>query len=152
MSQVVSFAEESCWDGERFRSIRREIVFVVLGFSTRLPRPVRREFTADFGLWYDSDDEWLLEILQQEAPDIPWGRYVYFKKIDHSAIIVHDPEDNEVLACIVPRGRTRRRLSREITGANVVPIDQGRVFRAARLAREEERARRRSERDNPTRD
>jgi hypothetical protein len=146
MSQVVSFAEESCWEGERFRTIRRQIVFVLSGFGTTLKKSIRREFTADFGLWYDVDDEWLIEILRREEPDVDWGYFVFFKKTDHSAIIVHHPETNEIVANIVPRGRTRRRLSCENSGANVIHISVGREYRAARLEREAQRA----EEDSPT--
>ena len=146
MSQVVSFAEESCWDGDKFRSVRREICFVLFGFGARLKKSIRREFTADFGLWYDQEDEWLIELLKGVEPDIDWGRYIFFKKLDHSAINIYDPEDGGVVGSIVPRGRTKKRLSGEITGANVIHISLGREYRAARLAREQAKARRREER------
>lgn len=136
MSSVVSFAEESCWDGERFRSIRREIHFVLIGFSTALPKSIRREFTADFGLWYDVDDEWLIQILRREVPEVDWGYYVYFKKIDHSAITIYHPESGEVVGAVVPRGRTKRKLSCENAGANVTPISKGTEYRAERLREE----------------
>ena len=136
MSSVVSFAEESCWDGERFRSVRREIVFVLMGLSSRLPRTIRREFTADFGLWYDVDDEWLIQILRREAPEIDWGYYVYFKKIDHSAINIFDPDSGELVGAVVPRGRTKRKLSGENAGANVIPISKGEEYRDRRLRKE----------------
>jgi hypothetical protein len=140
MSQVVSFAEESCWEGERFRTVRRQIVFVLIGTSARLKKSVRREFTADFGLWYDVDDEWLIEILREEEPEIDWGYFVFFKKLDHSAITIHHPETNEVVASVIPRGRTKRKLSCENNGANVIHISEGEKYRAERIKREAERA------------
>lgn len=142
MSTVVSFAEESCWDGDRFRTVRREIHFVLIGFSTVLPKTIRREFTADFGLWYDVDDEWLIQILQREAPEINWSYYVYFKKLDHSAINIYHPESGEVVGAVVPRGRTKRKLSGENAGANVVPISKGREIREQRARREQSEAER----------
>jgi hypothetical protein len=143
MAQVVSFAEESCWDGDRFRSVRREIVFVVCGFALVPGKSIRGEFRADFGLWYDVDDEWLIQILQREIPEVRWDWHVYHKKLDHSAIMIHDPETGKVVGQIYPRGRGRQKLSGENGGANVVSISLGGEYRAARRRREEERAEKR---------
>jgi hypothetical protein len=151
VSQVLSFAEESCWDGERFRTIRREIVFVVTGFQIRDAHgeSIRREFRADFGLWYDVDDDWLIQILKREEPSIRWDWFVYHKKLDHSAIIIHDPNTGKALGQIYPRGRTKQKLSGENSGANITTIAKGKDYRAERLRREEERAARRGERHSP---
>jgi hypothetical protein len=154
MAQVVSFAEESCWDGERFRSVRREIVFVVSGFAIVPGQSIRREFRADFGLWYDLEDEWLIEILTREIPEVDWGRFVFHKKLDHSAILIIDGEQlpGKTVGSIYPRGRTRQKLSGEIAGGNVVPIRKGYEYRAERLAREEARAERRRRATDPKAD
>lgn len=146
---VVSFAEESCWDGEKFRSVRREIVFVVAGFAIRPGQSIRREFVADFGLWYDQEDEWLIQILRETLPEIEWSWFIYHKRLDHSAILIYHPENGKVVGSIYPRGRTRQKLSGEITGGNITPIGMGREYRAKRLAREEERQKRRSEGRRP---
>jgi hypothetical protein len=142
MSQIVSFAEESCWDGERFRSVRREIVFVVRGWQlpTIQGKQVLREFTADFGLWYDVDDELLIKILRDLEPSVRWDWYVYHKKLDHSAIVIHDSETGKSVGQISCRGGTKQKLSGEMYGANIVPIARGKDIRAARIKRESERA------------
>jgi hypothetical protein len=140
---VVSFAEESCWDGERFRSVRREIVFVVAGFAISPGKSIRGEFRADFGLWYDLDDDLLIQILVRDIPSVDWGWFIYHKKIDHSAILIYHPETGKVVGSIYPRGKTRQKLSCENNGANVVPISYGEECRARRIKREKDRAKKR---------
>jgi hypothetical protein len=139
-SNVLSFAEESCWDGEKFRSIRREIVFVVAGHAIQSAKAIRHEFRADFGLWYDEEDEWLLQILRREVPGIDWGYFVYFKRIDHSCIWIIDPEDNKVVGSIFPRGRTKQKLSGEIGAANMVSLADYREKKVAERSDEDRSA------------
>lgn len=136
MSSVVSFAEESCWDGDVLRSIRREVVFVVAGHAIESGVAIRHEFRADYGLWYDFEDKVLLSILEAERPDINWGWFVYHKLMDHSGIHIYHPETNKVVGSIFPRGRTRQKLSGENMGANIVPIAKGREYRVKREAAE----------------
>lgn len=138
MSQVVSFAEESCWDGEQFRTVRREIVFVIRSLQIKTPdgEPIYHEFRADFGIFYDIEDDWLIEILAREIAGVQWGWYVYHKKIDHSGIDLIHPETGKVLGSIQTRGGAKQKLSGEILGANIVPIVKGKDYRAARLQRE----------------
>lgn len=149
MSTVVSFAEESCWDGETFRQVRREIVFVVAGHAIKTGVPIRHEFTADFGIFYDIDDDWLIQILKREVPGIDWGWFVYHKKLDHSGIWIINPDDNRVVGSVYPRGRTKQKLSGEIFTGNITHISKGPEYRAARLKREQERAKRRRGPDCP---
>lgn len=151
MSSVVSFAEESVWDGERFRSIRREIVFVVQLNNVPIEgqKSSRHEFRADFGIFWDVEDDWLIQILREEIPGPEWGWYVYHKKLDQSGISVINPDSGRTVGTIYPRGRTKQKLSGEIAGANIVPIAMGKEYRAARLQREADRAKRRRERGGP---
>lgn len=135
-SNVLSFAEESCWDGETFRSIRREVVFVIAGHAIQTGRMIRHEFTADFGLWYDFEDTVLLHILKEQIPDIDWGWYVYHKKLDHSAIMIYNPDSGSVVGSIYPRGRKKQKLSGENMAANITPIGKGGEYRAKRLEAE----------------
>lgn len=122
MSKVLSFAEESCWDGETFRSIRRPVVF-----SLKLPKiSFDREFTADFGVFYDFDDEWLIQILDREFPAIDWGRFVFFKKLDHSAIQLIDTEIDRVVGEIVVRGSQKGRILPDQLPEGVVCLDKWR--------------------------
>ena len=133
-SNVLYFAEESCWDGETFRSIRREVVFVIAGHAIQTGVPIRHEFTADFGLWYDYEDEVLLQILKEQLPAIDWGWFVYHKKIDHSAIMIYNPDSGQVVGSIYPRGRKKQKLSGENMAANITPITKGREYQEKRLA------------------
>jgi hypothetical protein len=148
-SNVSYFAEESCWDGEKFRSIRREVVFVVAGHAIKTGVAIRHEFRADFGLWYDYEDELLISILREEIPEINWGWYVFHKKLDHSAIHVLNPDSGKVVGSIYPRGRTRQKLSSENMAANIVPIAKGVEYRELKRRRDLEEAEKRSRRDNP---
>lgn len=149
MSQVISFAEESCWDGERFRSIRRPVVFVVAGHAIRPGHTLRHEFIADFGIFYDIEDEWLIDILREKIPGVDWGWYVYHKHLDHSGIKILNPDDGQVVGSIFPRGGTKQKLSGDHTACNITPISKGGEYRAQRLAREEECAKRRREASEP---
>lgn len=150
-SNISYFVEESCWDGDKFRSIRREVVFVVAGHAIQTGRAVRHEFRADFGLWYDYEDELLIQILTEEIPGIDWGWYVYHKKLDHSAIHILNPDTGKVVGSIYPRGRTKQKLSGENAAANVIPIGKGVEYRAIRLLREEHKAKRAEERQRARR-
>lgn len=136
--QVFSFAEESCWDGEVFRSVRREVVFVLAGHAIQTGVAIRLEFTADYGLWYDFEDVVLIEMLKEIRPDINWGWFVYHKKLDHSGIHIYNPDTGKVVGSIYPRGRTRQKLSGENMAANIVPIAKGYEYRAKRLAKEQD--------------
>ena len=137
MSNVMSFAEESCWKGDEFRSVRREVVFVIAGHAIQTGVAIRHEFRADYGLWYDQEDEILLAILREERPDVDWGFFVYHKLMDHSGIHIYHPDSGKVVGSIYPRGRTRQKLSGENVGTNVTAIGKGIEYRAKRLAQEE---------------
>lgn len=130
-ANVLSFAEESCWDGDKFRSIRREIHFRLIGHGIKPNELLNHEFTADFGLWYDEEDEWLIGILSKEIPDVEWGYFVYFKRLDHSEILILNPENNRTIGSIYPRGRTKQKLSGENTTANIVSMAEFREKKRA---------------------
>lgn len=130
-ANVLSFAEESCWDGDKFRSIRREIVFRLQGHAIKPNELLTHEFRADFGLWYDEEDEWLIQILRDELPDVDWGWFVYWKIPDHSEILILNPEDSRTVGSIYPRGRVKRKLSGEIGAANVISMA---AFKEKKLA------------------
>ncbi len=85
-SNLVSFAEESCFSGDTFRTVRREVVFRVVGYGYQLGTPVKEDFVADYGLWYDYDDTMLLEILQSQLPQVDWSYFIYHKLMDHKGI------------------------------------------------------------------
>ena len=144
MSTVVSFAEESCWDGERFRSVRREIVFVVAGHAIQTGKMIRHEFRSDFGIFYDVDDDLLIQILREELPAVDWGWFVYHKKLDHSGISIINPDNGKVVGSIYPRGRTRQKLSGDDGSGKVTLISKGVEYRVQRQLRELEKAKKRT--------
>lgn len=119
-SNVLSFVEESCFSGDQFKSIRREIIFTVTGFGKNLGRLIKSDFSADFGLWYDYEDKYLIEILNDSFPDIPWGWFVFHKKMDHSSIQILHPETTTVVGSIHVRRGTNQKLSGENIHANVM--------------------------------
>jgi hypothetical protein len=119
-TNIKSFAEESCWDGEQFRSIRRPVIFVVELWYPQLLN--NHEFTADFGVFFDPHDEWLIDILKREIPGPPWDWYVYWKKPDHSSINLLNPETNADLGSIRPRGALNPEISGERLPEGIVSL------------------------------
>jgi hypothetical protein len=121
----------------------------VAGFAIEPGKSIKGEFKADFGLWYDVDDDLLIQILVREIPDVNWSWFIYHKKLDHSAILIHNPENGKVVGSIYPRGRRKQKLSGENTCGKVVPISYGETCRARRHEKEAKRQERRSERRGP---
>lgn len=110
MSQVYSFAEESCWRGEDFRHVRKEVVFKVFSIGRSLGDKFSREFQADYGLWWDQEDEILLQHLRELDLPVRWDDLVFHKKIDQSGIDVYNPESDRLVARIEVRRYEGRRL------------------------------------------
>lgn len=139
-TNVVSFVEETCFSGETFRSVRREIQYSIVGYGKGLGREFREDFPCDNGIWYDYEDKYLLSILEEKWPDINWGWFVLHKKMDHSAIEIIDPDSGNIVGSIHVRRGTGKKLSGEITCANVVSwntVQQKKVERDERRAAEE---------------
>lgn len=130
-TNVLSFAEESCWDGDKFRSIRREIHFRLVGHGIKPNELFTLEFPADFGLWYDEEDEWLIQILTEQDRSVDWSWFVYFKRLDHSEILILNPENNRTVGSIYPRGRVKQKLSGENAAANIVNMAEFREKKRA---------------------
>lgn len=65
---------------------------------------IRHEFEADYGVFYDVDDDWLIDILRRHIPQIDWGWLTYHKAIDHSGINLINPDSGRVIGQIYPRG------------------------------------------------
>lgn len=124
MSAVVaSFVEEVCHDGDRLREHGPQAVFTLetvgkilgrRGLKFRLNETVR----GDLRVWYDPNDLLLLELLSVHIPDVEWGRFVFWRKSDHSAIEIIDPETDELAARLIVR-QSGRGPSGEIDWTNV---------------------------------
>lgn len=119
-TNVVSFVEETCFSGETFRSVRREIQYTIVGYGKGLGREFKEDFPCDNGIWYDYEDKYLLSILDERWPDIQWGGFVLHKKMDHSAIEIIEPESGKIVGSIHVRRGAKGNLSGENTCANVV--------------------------------
>lgn len=130
-SNVVSFAEESCFSGETFRSVRREVVFTVHIYGLGPEKMLKQDFSADNGIWYDHTDEYLIQILENQVAGPDWGGFVFHPKMDQSAIELIDTDTNKVVGIIhVRRGKTptNPELSGENSCGNVVSM-VGRVLK-----------------------
>lgn len=134
MHNIVSFVEETCFSGETFRTVRRQIFFTVNMFALNF----REDMIADNGLWYDFTDEYLVGHLQANFPDLEWGRFIYHKKIDYSSVEITNPDTGRRIGSIYVRRGSKPNLSREILGANVITWDQVQSWRNERDRRTED--------------
>ena len=135
MSVIASFAEESCWDKDQFRQVRKSVTFRIFSPGKIQGIRVDHAFEADFGVWYDPGDEYLIAKLTDLGLGINWGRLIYWKKLDHSEIEVFSHEDDErPVAFIRVRGRVGGDPSGEEDRSNVVELSQFRLAREAKMA------------------
>ena len=119
-SNVLSFVEESCFSGETFRSVRRQINFTLTSYGNRLGLSLKSDFLADFGLYYDYTEVFLRDILAQNFGSVDWDDFVFHNKIDHSGIDVIEVETTKVVGSIHVRRSSNLKLPGEILGANVI--------------------------------
>lgn len=134
MSRVFKFAEEACWDrSDRFRQVRKSVRFRIVSVGKIGDVRLNECFDADFGIFYDPEDEWLIGILSDLQPTIAWSQFVFWKKTDHSGVDVIDPADDRVVAKIVvnrgPVGPDPSGETLEIDMTNVVDLNSWRVER-----------------------
>ena len=87
-SPVVSLAEFSCWDGDELRAIRKKIWFTIRSVGKIEGLRVSQEFQADFGLMYDGDNQYTIELLGRVCPEVRWDRMFYWRRCDISGIDV----------------------------------------------------------------
>lgn len=150
MSQVVSFAEESCWDGEEFRQVRKKVVFRVYSVGKNLGVKVDAEFISDYSLWYLQEDDYLIAVLRQIDPRVNWDHLVYHRKLDMSGIDVYESEHDRLAVRIEVRGshKGRVKLTEEDLGPTVIRLgdiparlEQIRAEEEERLCRKREKRR-----------
>lgn len=122
MAEVVSFAEETCWSGEDFRHVRKKVGFRIYSIGRHLGDKIDAEFIADYGLWWDQNDEILLFHLNEVAPTVHWRDKVYHKKMDMSGIDIYDPDSDMLVARVEVRAYEGRRLDAvdDSLGGNVI--------------------------------
>jgi hypothetical protein len=135
MSTVQSFVEESCWDGDYLRSVRKRVTFRVVSLGKLNGERQDFELEADFGIWYDPDNVYLLALLRDSCPSVDWERYIFHAMLDYSQIDVLDPIDDSLVATI----RVRRRMGGDPSGesdrTNVTSMVE---FRLTRLKERED--------------
>lgn len=119
---VSSFAEEICWVGDQRRVSKKEVVFRVTSIGKIQGWRVDFELRASYDLWYDPDDEALIDVLSSQAQWIDWGALIFYKKPDHSAIVIFDPAEDRELGQITVRRRMGGDPSGEIDMTNVVAL------------------------------
>ena len=131
MSQLYKFAEEACWDrSDRFRQHRKSVVFRVASIGKIDGIRVNETIRADFGVYYDPEDEYLIGLLTDLGHGIDWGRFVFWKRPDHNGIDVIDPADDRVVAhVVVNRGQLGSGTSGDVDMTNVVELMARRVER-----------------------
>lgn len=101
MSRVFSFAEESCYDkAEKFRSIRKSVDFRVVSIGRIGDDRVDFRLKADWGIFYDPEDEYLIQHLQSAHPAIDWGYFVFYRKWTSGELEIIDPGLDRVVGKI----------------------------------------------------
>lgn len=133
MSTVQSFAEESCWSGETLRSVRKRVTFRVVSVGRMFGERRDFELEADFALWYDPENQYLLDLLREACPAVNWERYIFYPMLDHSQIDVIEPISDDLVATISVRKRIGGDPSGESDSTNVTNMEE---FRLARIERE----------------
>lgn len=136
MGEVLSFAEETCWRGEDFRAVRKQVGFRIYSIGRHLGEKLDAEFTADYGLWWDQEDEILMFHLEGVSTSVKWRDLVYHKKIDQSGIDIFDPDSDMLVARVEVRAYEGRRLEavEENLGVNVISFaDAGAEVQRKRL-------------------
>lgn len=130
---ILAFAEEVCWSGESRRTSRKEIVFRVTSIGKIQGHRVDFELRASYDLWYDPEDSELIGVLEDAYPLIDWREFVFWKKLDHSAIAIMDPIEDCEIGSIVVRKRLGGDPSGENDMTNVIGYE---VFVNRRMGRE----------------
>lgn len=146
-AELLCFTEESCWTkAEQRRERTIPVTFTVQSVGKRLGGvKVSLEFEDDYGLYYDSDDDRVIQRLSALEPRVQWGAYVYYRQSSMTKIEVLDPDTDKPVATIT----TRKYIGKPIDqlrcaageyGSNVTPFSgiRGRLDVLASLAQQRE--------------
>jgi hypothetical protein len=129
MAETVSFPEHTCWNEENFRFARKPVMFRLFSVGGLLGVEFEAEFEADYGVWYQQDDDHLIHFLREKVPGVPWEELVYHRKWDHTGIDVCEPDEDRLVARVEVRQYRGRRLDvlENDLGSNVVRLDDYRT-------------------------
>lgn len=109
---VHSFLEDGCHDkNEQIKRFLNPVVFRLFSVGGALGPRVDVTFVADYGIYYDSDDNPLIQCLLAAEPAVDWGRMIYQRLHDKPRVDVINAETGRVVARI----ETRRYFGRQIT-------------------------------------
>jgi len=133
MGIVHSFVEESCWENEKLRLEPKQVIFNITTVGKIQGIRLDTEFMADYSIFFDPDDTFLLAILRNIEPDIAWGRLMFYPLNDHSAIHIILPSTSRIIGRIRVRNRTpvdtKEILSGDETWDSVVRMEDFRLAR-----------------------
>lgn len=131
MTDAISFPEYTCWNDEDFRHVRKPVVFRLYSIGTRTGQRVDVDFTADYGVWYHQNDDQLIWLLSQAAPEVKWAELIIHRKWTKWGIDICDPETDRLVARVEVRKYRGRRLDvlENDLGGNVVRLDDYRTSR-----------------------
>lgn len=109
---VHNFLEDSCHDkNDQLKRFLNPVVFRLFSVGGALGPRVDVAFTANYGIYYDPDDNPLIQCLLVAEPGIDWGRMTYHRRHDRPRVEVINTETGKVVARI----ETRRYFGRQIT-------------------------------------
>ncbi len=132
---LYSYAEDTCWGpDDQLRGALQPVVFRLFSVGRGLGTKLDVEFTSDYGVYFDGDDEMIIGALQQAAPAVPWAAMVYHRWLDQSKIQVINPDTGRIVAQVETRRYAGRRVtSKKVAaghyGPNVVTLEQLRQAR-----------------------
>lgn len=127
-AEIHSFAELACFDQhDQQRPARAEVVFRLFSVGKGLGVKLDLELRSDYYVYYDGDDEYLLNALAAAVPAVPWHHYVFHRWLDQSRVHVLHPDSGKIVAQLETRryfGRkvNLERVERGEYGANVVSL------------------------------
>jgi len=146
-AEMLSFAEESCYtkDGQ-FRNNRCPVVFRVFSIGRGLGSKLSGDMIADYGVYYGSGDEYIIQCLTDSFPDHRWDDKVYWRRPDQSKVDILDGKSGQIIARVETRRYDGRRLTVDkiesgVLGDNVVSLvsERKRLVEAAQIAAESEK-------------
>ena len=120
---ILAFAEELCWKGDMKRSSGKEVVFRVTSIGKIQGSRVDFELRLSYDIWYDMDDDQLIQSLEEADPTIDWCFLIYHKRPDHSGITIYDPDSGSEIGSIVVRRAMGGDPRGEIDMTNVVSLE-----------------------------
>lgn len=140
-AELLSYVEQTCHGpDDQLLAELQPVTFRLFSVGRGLGKRVDTSFTADYGLYYDSDDDRLISLLQYAVPEVNWfHNKVYHRWLDKSRIQVLNGNTGGLVAQI----ETRRYMGKAVKpdavergeyGPGVLTLSQLRAAREAEAA------------------